>query len=382
MKLSRDAWLAIGVISILILVTIAASVQQVPGIPYLSTSSAPDGTLALKLWLESLGYSPSEDVSSAAFQPPQDADLIIILQPIVGITDNEWSQLDKRVMNGATLLLAGDNPQSWDALGHYGFSTQVLDQQTTLLTVQNPLLTSPSLESPVPVKSDFVLLPPSSNFVTLLAANGQPVLVSLSKGAGKIILSATAQPFSNLGLKESATASLVLNLIALSPHRNNVWFDEWHHGLQGSLGRIVGPDQWLRQTPLGHALLFVVAAVFLALLLQGRAFGRPVPLPGEIKRRGPLEHVTAIANLSRKAGHRSAVMGLYYSRLKRHFALRYSLDPSLPDADYVRALAGYNPALDQTALLHLLHRLSQKNLGEDEMIQLAAKASEWMKDAK
>jgi hypothetical protein len=144
----------------------------------------------------------------------------------------------------------------------------------------------------------------------------------------------------------------------------------------------VGPDQWLLQSPLGHALLFVVAAVFLTLLLQGRAFGRPVPLPGEIKRRGPLEHVTAIANLSRKAGHRNAVMRLYYSRLKRHFARRYSLDPSLPDTDYVRTLAGYNPAIDQSALLHLLHRLAQKDLGEDEMIQLAAKAAEWMKDAK
>jgi hypothetical protein len=215
-----------------------------------------------------------------------------------------------------------------------------------------------------------------------LAANGQPVLVSFDKGRGRIILSATAQPFSNLALKEPAIASLVINLIGLGPHRNKVWFDEWHHGLHVSSGHIVGPDQWLRQTPLGHALLFVVGAVFLALLLQGRAFGRPVPLPGELKRRGPLEHVTAIANLSRKAGHRNAVMGQYYSYLKRHLGRRYSLDPSLPDADYVKTLAGYNPALDQTALLRLLQRLSQKNLGEDEMIQLAAQASAWMKNAK
>lgn len=382
MKLSRDTWLAIGVISILIMITIAVTVQQAPGIPYLSSSSAPDGTLALKLWLESLGYSLSEDPSSAAFQPPQNADLIFILQPIVGITNDEWSRLDERVINGATLLLAGDSLQTMDALRHYGFSTAVLDQQTTLITVSNPLLASPSLESPIPIKSDFILLPPSSNFVTLLAANDQPVLVSFDKGGGRIILSATAQPFSNLALKEPATASLVINLIGLSPHRNRVWFDEWHHGLQGSSGQITGPDQWFRRTPLGHALLFVVGAVFLALLLQGRAFGRPVPLPSEIKRRGPLEHVTAIANLSRKAGHRNAVMAQYYNRLKRHLGQRYSLDPSLPDDDYVKTLAGYNPDLDQVALLHLLQRLSHKNLGEDEMIQLAAKASEWMKNAK
>jgi hypothetical protein len=342
MMLSRDTLLAIGVISILILITIAVTVQQVPSIPYLSTSSAPDGTLALKLWLESLGYSPSEDPSSAPFQPPQNADLIFIMQPIVGITDDEWSRLDERVVNGATLLVAGDNAQTMNAFQHYGFSIQALDQQTTLLTVQNPLLTSPALETPIPVKSDFVLLPPTSefDFATLLAANGQPVLISFDKGHGRIILSSTAQPFSNLALKEPATASLVINLVGLSLRRNKVWFDEWHHGFQVSSGQIIGPDQWLRQTPLGHALLFVVGAVFLALLLQGRTFGRPVPLPAEIKRRGPLEHVTAIANLSRKAGHRNAVMGQYYNRLKRHLGRRYSLDPSLPDTDYVRSLAG------------------------------------------
>ena len=57
MKFSRDSWLVIGVVSVLILVTIAAAVQQTPGIPYLSTSSATDGTLALKLWLAEFGLS-------------------------------------------------------------------------------------------------------------------------------------------------------------------------------------------------------------------------------------------------------------------------------------------------------------------------------------
>lgn len=382
MKLSRDTWLAIAVISILLLVTIAATAQQAPRIQYSSTSAAPDGTLALKLWLEDLGYSASGDRASTTFQPSSNADLIFILQPIVAITGNELSLLDQRVTNGATLVLAGDTLPAQDALQHYGFPTQALDQQTSLLTVQNPLLTSPSLETPIPVKSDFVFLPRSPDFVTLLAANGQPVLVSFGKGGGRIILSATAQTFSNLALSDPATASLVLNLVGLSSHRNGVWFDEWHHGLQISSGQIAGPDQWLRQTPAGHALLFAIGAVFLALLLQGRSFGRPVPLPSEIKRRGPLEHVTAIANLSRKAGHRNAVMGQYYSRLKRHLGRRYSLDPSLPDVDYVRALAVYSPTLDQRALLHLLQRLAQKNLSEAEMTQLAAKASEWMKDGK
>jgi hypothetical protein len=377
-KFSRDAWLAVGVVFILLLVTIAAAIQQTPVIPYLSTSSAANGTLALKLWLEDLGYPSSGGISST-FQPPRDADLILILQPIISITDGEWSVLDQRVQGGATLIVAGDNGQSQDAFSHYGFITIGLAQQTTLLTVQNPLLTSPLPDSPFTVRSDLALHHPRSDFVTILAADDQPVLVSFAKGSGLVILSATPDPFSNLALKDPSTALLVLNLIGLTVHHNKVWFDDWHHGIQAS-AQIIGPDEWLRQSPLGHALLFLVVAVFLALLLQGRVFGRPVPLPREIKRRSPLEHVTAIANLNRKAGHRNAVMGQYYSRLKRQLGRRYSLDPSLPDADYVKALAGHNPAIDQTALLHLLQGLSQKNLRDDEMIHLAAKASDWMKD--
>ncbi len=115
MKFGRDAWLAAGVIVLLVLLTIAAAVQKAPVVPYLSTSSSADGTLALKLWLRALGYQVS-DQSLATYQPPQDTDLILILQPVLKITDSEWQVIDQRVMNGAMLILAGDNLPSGDAL--------------------------------------------------------------------------------------------------------------------------------------------------------------------------------------------------------------------------------------------------------------------------
>ena len=378
MKFSRDGWLAIGVILVLVIVTIGAAIGQTPTIPYLSSSSSADGTLALKLWLEASGYQiPDEALST--YQPPQNADLVFILQPVIEISDAEWKTLDQWVANGGTLILAGDNLQTEHAFGHYGFLLTSLDQETSTLSVQTPLLTSPPLTSPISIHANLALGTSRSDVVIHLAAQGQPILVSFDQGQGRVILSSTPYPFSNIALKDKTTASLVLNLIGLSIRHGIVWFDEWHHGIQQST-EIIGPDQWLRLTSLGHALLFIVAAVFWALLLQGRAFGRPVPLPHEIKRRGPMEHVTAIANLDRKAGHRGDVMEHYHSHLKSHLARRYSLDPSLLDKDYVRALAQYSPSLDQIALLNLLKGLSQKNIGEAEMIKLAVQASEWMKD--
>jgi hypothetical protein len=192
-----------------------------------------------------------------------------------------------------------------------------------------------------------------------------------------VILSSNPYPFSNKALKDEALAQVVLNLVAFMA-RGTVWFDDWHHGIQGAA--IIGPGQWLRFTPGGHALLFAMGVVFLALLFQGRAFGRPIPLPHEIKRRGPLEHVTAIANLKRRAGHRAEVLQQYRQRLKRSLGRRYRLDPSLPDAEYAETLARYNPSVDKDALLHLLAQLSQGTAGEAGFVRLASEAARWIKD--
>jgi hypothetical protein len=127
-------------------------------------------------------------------------------------------------------------------------------------------------------------------------------------------------------------------------------------------------------------VLFAVIAIFIALLLQGRSFGRPIPLKHEIKRRSPMEHVTAIANLNRKAGHRSEVAKQYHHRLKRHLGQRYRLDPSTNDEEYVEMLGGYNSQIDKESLLRLLKRLAQPTINESELLKLSAEASKWMSE--
>jgi hypothetical protein len=126
--------------------------------------------------------------------------------------------------------------------------------------------------------------------------------------------------------------------------------------------------------------LFTVLIAFVGLLLQGKAFGRAVPMLNEIKRRGPLEHVTAIANLKRKAGHRAEVLQQYHQRVKRQLGGRYRLDPSMSDVDYVNALFVINPSINKDEVLDLLKRLSKKNIGEAELVKLASEAAKWMKD--
>jgi hypothetical protein len=88
--------------------------------------------------------------------------------------------------------------------------------------------------------------------------------------------------------------------------------------------------------------------------------------------------VTGIANLSRRAAHRSAVMLHYHQQIKRKLGQRYRLDPGMDDREYVEALAGYNRSLDKDALLSLLNRLKRKNISEAEMVHLAAEAATWI----
>ncbi len=337
MKLSRDGWLGILVLLMLIAVTAAAALQQSqePKIEYLSTSSNPKGVLALKLWLNELGYETSESTPTS-FDPAQNVKTIFMLQPIIAVSENEWKLIDQWIDAGGVLVLAGDNFQTTSAMEHFDFSRTFLQNQATELSVAAPLMKSPSFASKVPIQADYALGSSRTDFVPLLSVDGLPVIVSFEQGKGRVILSSTPYLFSNLALKDDATATLVLNIMALAGQRGMVWFDEWHHGFQSE--SVIGPGQWLQHTPGGHALLFVVGVIFLALLLQGRAFGRPIPLLHEIKRRGPLEHVTAIANLNRKAGHRNEVLKQYHQRVKRQ------LGPALPAGPVTTRCGICNPA--------------------------------------
>lgn len=382
MRLSRDSQLAIGLFVVLALLTVFAAARQtqqqrLP--PLASDSNAPDGARALRLWLEALGYQPYNEAHES-FALPEGAGTLLILEPIVTITPGDWRRIDEWVENGGALVLAGKGYALNLAARHYDFTPIYADATAGHLTAQVPLFSSPPLTTPASIHADVYFETGRSDFVVHLAVSQGPTLVSWEKGKGRIFLSGTAYPFSNAGLKEPGNPALALNLIFDSRRRGTVWFDEWHHGLQFARAQMAGPTDWLVAAPAGRALLFVAAAIFFALLFRGRRFGRPAPLKKDVVRRAPLEYITAIANLNRRAGHRAATLRQYHHFLKRALGQRYRLAPDLPDSQFVAQLAAYNPRLDEKTLRNLLARLSRRNIGENEMIQLAMEAADWTKE--
>ena len=80
-NLSRDTKLAIGILLLLVLVTTFAALQQETQQQYpplSSLSSAPDGALALKLWVKALQYEVDEQVLSN-FIPHRDVSILLML---------------------------------------------------------------------------------------------------------------------------------------------------------------------------------------------------------------------------------------------------------------------------------------------------------------
>lgn len=380
--------MAIGLILLLLAVSTVGTywaTRSEAEYPALATfSSAPDGAQALWLWLESLGYRPDSSVPGT-FAVPADASVAFILEPEVpGVSGEEWQILDEWVQAGGTLVLAGEGFGTAFSAAHLDFEIAYLEDEPPPVTMRTPLLHSPPPSGLDTLRPRATLHSERDDFATLLAAGSgtesEPVLVAIPRGEGLIYLSTLTYPFTNRGLKEGGNGLLALNFISLASPSETLWFDEWHHGRRNAGEQAVtGPGQWLRSSPSGNSLLYAAGVIFLALLLAGRRFGRPVPLPDEKQRRSPAEHVTAVADLSRRAGHRRAVADYYRQEMKRALGRRLRIPASLDDEEFLDLLATYRPDLDRGQLSQLLAQLRSPQLSERQLLDLAQDVTKWIR---
>ena len=107
--------------------------------------------------------------------------------------------------------------------------------------------------------------------------------------------------------------------LAYTGAADTVFFDEFHQGIRGDRTRAEVLRDFFLGSPGGRTLLHLVAVCFLVLACAGIRFGAPTPAvdPTDPERRSPLEHVSALGDLYRKAGASHTTALLLLARLAR-----------------------------------------------------------------
>ncbi len=347
------------------------------GAPDHSTHSAASrGAAALYLWLEDLGYRV-ERIENGPFRVADEAQLLFVLAPPEPYSDVETRLLQGWLEEpGRTLVLVADGWRGADLVEAFDVRTVPEPDLPAVLTPTVPLLSSPP-PGPVGTGTRWGLAPEDDEFVAHLQSGETPVFLSRRWGKGRAILATSPAPFTNAGLRDPGSARLVYNLVAGLGPGALIQFDEVHHGYRAA---VVDNSlrAWLFRSPWGWALLYAAVVVLGWIVLRGRRFGRPVPLPERVALRPESEYVVSMAGLFRRAGRRSFAMRHHHDRLKRGLARPWRLNPDLPDGAFVAELARVRDDLDAAALRDLLARLSGERVSEGELVRLVGEVDRWL----
>lgn len=346
--------------------------------PLASASSQPDGARALRLWLEALDFAVTDE-STAAFEPPAGAELTFILEPALpGLSEEEWQSLQAWIESGGVLVLAGEGFGAALSMQQVGFDIAYREGASGGVTVAGEANFSLAPEALSNLRPRAVLSSEESQHRPLLELDGELLAASLQMGDGLVVVSTLIYPFTNQGLKEAGNGDFILGLLRYTGYPHSIWFDEWHHGFRGVASSVEGLESWIRDSRPGQAILYLIAVLFLWLLINGQRFGSVVPLKRRQQRRATAEHAQALASLSRQAGHRQVVGAHFRRELKNALGKRYGLTAATPDPEFVQQIRAVHPDLDEKELGRLLHSLKNERLGNEEMLKLAQEASEWI----
>ncbi|NWF69310.1 MAG: hypothetical protein HXY40_09495 [Chloroflexi bacterium] len=372
--LNSDARLLLAALLALTLVAaVTVALRPAQNAPPLSVrSDAANGALALRLWLERLGYRTREVL---AF--PDDLrglDALFVLNPLTPFDDADRRAIYTWLRQGKTLIVAGA-PLMVNTLVTEDFSLRPGSQVAAAILPAAPTLLRPAV-TVLPPQNAYVIDSARRDVALHLVAGSEIVLASYLEAQGTLWLSGLLLPYTNAGLRDEAHARLLLNLLAQVPPGGIIGFDEAHHGFDQSSDTLFA---WLATTPPGWGVVGAGLLTFVYLALRGRRFGRALPLPEERQQREAVEYIQAMGGLLRRSGERGAVLRHYRRLLGRRAAERYGFDPHLSDEELLKRLAAHAPALDAPKLRALLRGMAKKQVSEAELLHLVRALDDFLK---
>jgi hypothetical protein len=279
-----------------------------------STSDGPNGTSALSQYAAALGH-PVHNVE-LGFNLPSPPATLFVFNPSA-YSAAETSTLDGWVRSGGTLIYAADKLDTRLALAlslHVGGPVPADGIVSTPALPGVSRVTDDSLAEPYRTTPDQDIL--------IRTAQGAALAIEEKLGQGRVIALAVPELLCNGWLETADNGRLAADLITMTP--GTIAFDEFHHGAAGA-----GGGDWTTQ-PLGYGLIWAVIAIFLGLLLRGRAFGPRLLLPGTGRGRSAAEYAVAVGHLLRQAGGRGLVLKVVTDATRRSLANRLGLGRDLP----------------------------------------------------
>jgi hypothetical protein len=183
-------------------------------------------------------------------------------------------------------------------------------------------------------------------------------------GQGVVVVLADPLVLCNGYLDKQDNGRLLADLLGLTWANAPVYFDEYHHGLVLS---DFSPQAWV-MTPWGAGLLWLLIAVFVGLMLRGRAFGPLIARPSEAAR-SDVEWAVAVGALLRRSSARAMTLGLLASATERAVAAQMGI-PLQPRERFWSALRVRMPEL-AAELEDAENAMSASAVSEPELLKAA-----------
>jgi hypothetical protein len=276
-------------------------------------------------------------------------------QPRVTFSDQERDLLDAWVKSGNTLILLGaldEWEDTSDFLRQIGFSLPSKKNSVAEFfnafkqENQPPIEAQPAAGSN---ESGTLILPHTHplpmaypmNAKVLWAADNQPYLIDVPRGAGHIICGASDRLLSNSFLGKGDNLAIVLRLLTPAgqpPH--HLFFEESHHGFTAvyAMVRLLGHPG----VRFAGMLALLGTLAFLATSLV--RFGPVIPLHRETGR-STLEFVDSIADLYLRADMRNDTMKYLFLETHQRVLQRLNLPPTASHEVIASRLQQANPRL-------------------------------------
>jgi hypothetical protein len=332
MKIERSdrrllIWAGVFMLLVILSLTFLSQDEEESGVP--STYSAQrSGAKAAFLLLQQSGYKVQRWEQSPADLPPDPAHTVLVLaSPFRAPTSDEKNALQTYLDRGGKILATGRSASIYlpkaETENELVPSPVAKEYQPQLLT---PLTRGGAIQmSPVAYWKG-----PATSSLAHYSDGDRPIVVSYKAGLGEVIWWGASTPLTNAAIAKQGNMALLLNSLGAAGEVQVYW-DEYFHGEQSSLIGYAGDP------PLKFGLLQTLL-VFLALIFTFSRRNGPIhPLP-QPSRLSPLEFVSTLGKLYRRANAVHSALAIPYARFRAQAARQLGINQDVPAADLARAL--------------------------------------------